>query len=250
MAGILLAVDLQPASVAAAARARLVTDATGARLSALHISDGDDLAEAESFGREQGLEMTVLPGEPAATILQIAQSEQPDLVVVGAHRARFFRDLTTTALAEKLLAELHCPLLVVTGPPAAGYVRAVVGVNPEAGPPEHLEAARRFAPQAAVVAVHAFHLVMGDRYADLEAAEQREQEVALQRYLDGHGAKVDAALVLDGGPAQVLQNAARDRKADLVVLGAPSHLGLAGRILGSAVTDLLADPPCDVLIVP
>ncbi len=57
------------------------------------------------------------------------------------------------------------------------------------------------------------------------------------------------ALVLEGvDAAAMLQHAAREREADLLVLGS-SHRGRLGRVaLGSAAVEALHDPPCPVAI--
>lgn len=56
-------------------------------------------------------------------------------------------------------------------------------------------------------------------------------------------------LALDGSAPQVLADVARERGADLIVVGSRG-LGRMRAMIGSAVLGLLHDAPCPVLVVP
>ncbi len=63
------------------------------------------------------------------------------------------------------------------------------------------------------------------------------------------GATVAAALLLEGEPAAALVKTARDRKAELLVVGARHDRSLAERLLGTVATEVTKRAKCDVLIV-
>lgn len=63
------------------------------------------------------------------------------------------------------------------------------------------------------------------------------------------GAKVEAALLVDGDPSAVLVETATRRSADLVVLGAIHDRSLADRLLGTVATEVTKRAACDVLVV-
>lgn len=63
------------------------------------------------------------------------------------------------------------------------------------------------------------------------------------------GATVAAALTVEGEPAVALVKAARERNAELLVIGATHDRSLAGRLLGTVGTEVVKQAPCDVLIV-
>ena len=63
------------------------------------------------------------------------------------------------------------------------------------------------------------------------------------------GATVAAALLVEGDAASALLKIAKDRKAELLVIGARHDRSIAERLLGTVATELTTDATCDVLIV-
>ncbi len=55
--------------------------------------------------------------------------------------------------------------------------------------------------------------------------------------------------LVEGNPRDALPFFARERKADLVVMGAIARWGLARKIIGNTAEKVLDDLPCDILIV-
>jgi nucleotide-binding universal stress UspA family protein len=64
-----------------------------------------------------------------------------------------------------------------------------------------------------------------------------------------HGATISAALLVDGEPATALLDAAKERAADLVVVGALRDTSIADRLLGSVATEVVRRAECEVLVV-
>lgn len=63
------------------------------------------------------------------------------------------------------------------------------------------------------------------------------------------GATISAALLVDGEPASALLSTAKDRGADLVVVGALRDAGIAERLLGTVATEVVRRADCEVLVV-
>ncbi len=79
-------------------------------------------------------------------------------------------------------------------------------------------------------------------------AEHVEELKHAQSYLQGEGLQADYVPAI-GRPADTIAQLARDRDADLIVLGTRQP-GVIGRLLGQSVTDSVAHKVhCDVLIV-
>jgi nucleotide-binding universal stress UspA family protein len=69
-----------------------------------------------------------------------------------------------------------------------------------------------------------------------------------QAYLEGEGVRADYVAAM-GHPAQTIAELAKERDADLIVLGT-REVNLLGRLLGQSVSDQVAHQVhCDVLIV-
>ena len=71
---------------------------------------------------------------------------------------------------------------------------------------------------------------------------------ALVRKAKQTGIRVKS-LLLDGVPHERIAQAARSRKADLIVIGTHGRTGLAKLFLGSVASRVLAVAPCPVLTV-
>ncbi len=56
-------------------------------------------------------------------------------------------------------------------------------------------------------------------------------------------------LVCEGEPPEVITNIARERDADLIVMGTYGRRGLKRMIMGSVTSDVIINSPCDVLVV-
>ncbi len=63
------------------------------------------------------------------------------------------------------------------------------------------------------------------------------------------GATVAAALLVEGDAANALIKVARERQAELLVIGARHKRSIAERLLGTVATELVKDSTCDLLIV-
>lgn len=63
------------------------------------------------------------------------------------------------------------------------------------------------------------------------------------------GATVAAALLMEGDAAAALIETARNRGAEVIVLGAHYDRSLAERLLGTVATEVVKRATCDVLIV-
>jgi len=78
-------------------------------------------------------------------------------------------------------------------------------------------------------------------------AEEAKRLAERQQQLQAHGITVD--LVHRGGPpGEVVTDVARERAADLIVVGTHGHTGIQRFLLGSVATSVLRNAPCDVLV--
>jgi nucleotide-binding universal stress UspA family protein len=64
-----------------------------------------------------------------------------------------------------------------------------------------------------------------------------------------HAATITAALLIDAEPATALLTVAKERSADLIVVGAVRDTGIADRLLGTVATEVVRRAPCEVLVV-
>lgn len=221
-----------------------------------------ETAGARLEGRWPDLTVRVAEGDPHEQLLRAAAEWKADLVVVGlgsdGHQA-----LSAGSVARIAAHHLECSALLAAGPPEA--VRTIVlGMDGSASARQavRLISLVGIAPPPRVLALgivdtswrRAIDLeelpvtALGAVHA-IEARQVAEARAALARGTAGLAGRaiVESDVVL-GSPIQALLDAARERRADLIAIG---HQGLepVRRLpLGSVAAQLLATPPCSLLI--
>lgn len=145
---ILVAVDFSDCSVAAAKQALALGSPLGAQLDVIHTYDVPTFvaphavmfttdfeaplsAQVERQATEQlatfcqrvglsdypGITTRVLLGPAGPVILDVAEHEHPDLIVIGTHGRTGVARLLMGSTAEKVLRHAKCPVLTVKAPP-------------------------------------------------------------------------------------------------------------------------------------
>lgn len=133
---ILYATDYSPASEPAFEIARSLARDNGAKLVILHVSHLEAAPVGELFdeepappeAEEQRLKALVQqsgdidcecrwrhcePGHEADTIVETAQQEHADMIVVGTHGRHGLTHLLTGSVAEKVVRDAQCPVLAI-----------------------------------------------------------------------------------------------------------------------------------------
>lgn len=110
---------------------------------------------------------------------------------------------------------------------------------------------------ASLHAIHVTETFVGPRVSGLNAHTDEDQivarirretaDVAIER---GIRTSIDVVAAHTGGTAERIAQIARDRGADLLVVGTRGRSALAGTLLGSVTQRLLHLAPCPVLAVP
>ena len=103
-----------------------------------------------------------------------------------------------------------------------------------------------------VVGVYSEAYVPAPAYVE-EANEgmvRRHQEIAsgAERQLQGLGLATEAR-ILHGDPRTELVDAAREQRADLLVLGSHGRTGMSKLLMGSVASYVVTHAPCSVMVV-
>lgn len=81
----------------------------------------DQLHQIQSPDPAVSVQHLLVEGDPATAILQVAQEQECDLIVMGTHGRTGLGRLLMGSVAEKVLREATCPVLTVKTPfPAEG----------------------------------------------------------------------------------------------------------------------------------
>ena len=235
-------------------------------------------AEARRFAMEAGCAapgpaVVVDCGRPADEIAARVQRDRPNLLVIGTHGTSGFRHLVLGSVTEKVLRQVACPVLTVPPHvrlPAAPlpFRRIVCAVDFSEWSLAALDLAAQLAApvDATLIAVHAIEWPWPEPPApDFEHLPAPQAE-ALREYrrtaTENATGRLAAAvqgviarrtnvesLVEHGKGYERILAVARDRAADLIVLGVHGRSTLDVALFGSTANQVVRHADCPVLTV-
>ncbi|MDV7391115.1 universal stress protein, partial [Arthrospira platensis SPKY1] len=164
--------------------------------------------------------------------------------------------------AERLLRQIHKPILVVKNEAATPYQRVLVAVDFSPHSRRALAGGTALAPQGEIHLAHVFEALfeVEMRYASVteetiqeyRARARAQAEADLQRFIDACGVddgRLHRSIEQGGHVPTKLLDKAREIGADLVVVGKHGQSLTEALLLGSVTLHLLAACPCDVLVM-
>jgi len=263
---ILAATDMSPASVRAMGYARLFDELFGAATAVLHSRYFDmppyftqsqtrtllnELKKSRKAAEAQVAEMAskalgfkpktfIVEKPPVDAILKTAADLDADLLVIGTHGKTGLKKLWLGSVAENVLRLSDRPVLAVgprAGKPALRRILAPVGWG-ETG-----SQSRDYAVALAQAA--GAHLIL------LNAAEGGRRDGACPWSRDEIEKRCEFSEVQDAShPVESILRAARERKADLIVMGAQKTPSFIGSLFSSTTERVMRLTEAPLLLVP
>jgi nucleotide-binding universal stress UspA family protein len=222
----------------------------------------DQLSSDAAIHRGVSAHARVVEGNPLAVITAEADALDAQLVVLGARGEAFLRHALLGSTAARLLRKTaRRPVLVVKQAPHEDYRCVLVAVDFSPASLLSIAAARRLAPDAELVLLHAFELpyegkltlagvddALVRRYLSTEAERCRRRmlELATAAGLDPGSC---TARVVHGDPAQQTSALEQEVDADLIVVGKHGSHIAEELLLGSVTKHVLAESQGDVLVI-
>ncbi|WP_147105999.1 universal stress protein [Tateyamaria sp. syn59] len=273
LTSILVATDLSTRSDRAVRRAAHIARAHGAALTVLTVMDDampaeviDTLHAKTRAALERfvgsvcvGVNVTIKaePGDPTTDILH-ACAGGIDLLVMGTHRVRPFLDLLRETTMQRIVRHTATPVLLVTDRADHHYVNVIAACDFSPASSGAIRMAHAIADEAKIHPVHALNVPYAGRLSRtqaagdaIEASFRKEAEASARSWLASETlptAHMSDIEILPGSPLPILRSKVELGDIDLVAVGAHGRVGSARSLLGSLATDLMRDPPCDVLI--
>jgi len=204
-------------------------------------------------------------GHAADEIIQAAETQSPDLLVLGSRGVGTITRFFLGSVAERVARHAPCPVLVAR-PPQGDFDRVVIGVDGSDCASHAADWLRRF-PLPSVCKVRIVNvlfpaediaracqmsaLTFGEDPRELSEslrlqAQERLEAVAASFTESGRAAETE---LRSGHGALGLLQAAEDWKADLVVVGSHGQSALERFLLGSVSEHVLRHAHSSVLIV-
>ncbi len=275
---ILLAVECRRADDGAVNAAVQLANAFGAQLTLLHVVEATHPAiqlyrmqDAEPYmeqlanhiaSRQVTVAQSVVKlGTPAQTIIDVAQEQNADLIVIGAGEQRGSAGFALGPIAEAVTGHAPQPVLAVRpGDPELHFKKILCPVDQSRTSFRGLQNAVQLAkaigselfvlsviPEVSWLTAAAETGVITD--ARLEYASEWTQE--FEQFLQ----KVDfsdvawKSEVRYGVPQDEIVAAANELGSDLIIMGATGRTGLVQVLLGSTTRRLMRVMPCSLLTV-
>jgi nucleotide-binding universal stress UspA family protein len=271
---IAVAVSFSPRCQSVLAEAKRLSDSVGAALLLLHI--GNKTSEKEQELDEMMQEVGVnaqhsrviwMEGEPVDTILKLCKLNIVDLLVLGALEKENILKFYIGSIARSISRKAKCSVLLLTNPTDKPQKFKKIFVNGVENPKTihtintSLYLAKHLKTKDVTIVNEVDVPGLAMAIADDSIASQskeikrnftEESEETLQTILDKCDA-TDVSLTnktIKGKPGYAISKFAKDKKADLLVINSPdTHLNVFDRIFTHDIEYILADLPCNVLII-
>lgn len=200
-------------------------------------------------------------GETFAEIINHAEKVKAGLIVMGMHGKVKMLDMFVGTTIERVIRKGIKPVLMVKDTPVDGYKNVLVGTDFSAGSKQAFHIALELAPKSTFHLVHCYgfpNIYMGDHMA--QHAEDVIANLAgdrLERFVKQNKRMLKKYNVtpekfnfskVKGDTSSSLISVASKVKSDLITIGTYSNVSLMPYKLGGTARDILASPPCDVLV--
>jgi nucleotide-binding universal stress UspA family protein len=225
------------------------------------------LDETANRVREAGIGVTtdLKLGVPSRSIVETAEAEEADLVILGTRGLTGVEHLLLGSTAERVVQHASCPVLAVhpSDTERSPEVRSILvptdfSQDAELATHAALDLLRKQPEETRLTLLHVYHLpfeytaygtvpTSWDYYKDVEgSADERIQEIA--------GPLAEEGLVIEtrteeGYPPEVIVSTAKSIGCDLIAMGTHGRTGLAHLLLGSTAERVVQTAECPVLTV-
>ena len=204
------------------------------------------------------VETELAQGEPAQEILRVADERDIDLVVMGALGKP--HDFLMGSVSQKVVSLAVTDVLVVRATPPeperAERFRTLVAVDGSRGSEAgiHAFAGKLRARDAQIRLVHVIDALPSLR--ELSSERERAEALLTRRALElmGRARELLKRYGLEaecesrrGSPAAQILEVARERDAELIVVGSRGQTGFRDMVLGTITQRVLRNAPCSVL---
>lgn len=203
----------------------------------------------------------LIRGEPFLEIVRHSQAAGAELVVLGRHGMRRFRELLIGSTADRVIRKGGTPVLVVGGAVRGPYRRALVAMDLSDASRCALRLAERLlAPATRTIhVVHAYEVphaqvlsrvaLAPDRVAYQRQCRESARTAVTEMFDAVPGPPLARELALRrGDPRSVVLATARRERADLIAVGTHGRTRLADVLIGSVADAVIRHAKGDVLV--
>ncbi len=216
------------------------------------------LGKAMEMAEAEGVQIrpVCVMGEPYEAIVEIAEDEGRDLIIMGVRGAGLVQRLLVGSTTARVIGYSSQDVLVVPAKGAIGWDKILVATDgseySRKAVDKSLDLLKYFGGTLTVVAVLE---ISPHIYA--VAPEVVEEKIKLpQKYVAeveelaaSRGLQVEGLVREAESANEVITDVARQQNIDLIVVGSHGRTGLKRLLMGSVTESVIAHSPCPVLVV-
>jgi len=220
----------------------------------------DELAAHLAASHACNIDTRLLQGAALTVLSELAESEQVDLLVMGARGSHFVQEALLGSTTERVLRKSRRPLLAVKQRPLSPYRRVLAPVDFSDHAAAAINAAHAWLPNADFVLLHAFEVELESTFRLAGLDEEKIHQYRIQAResaqaemdefvgkLNVPAARLTRQFVHGAASLRILeQEQALD--ADLIVMGKHGQSVMEELLLGSVTKHVLAQSASDVFI--
>jgi len=194
-------------------------------------------------------------GEPHERIIDLAQAENCDLIVIGRRGLRRLERVLVGSVTARVIGYSPIDVLVVTRDTTVGFKKVLIATDgsrySEAAQMRAIDFAGSYGGE--LVAVSAVD-VPPELYAESpktveELVKKAKTYVeAVKKEAEQAGIKTET-IVREGEAYRVITDTAKETGANIIVMGSHGRTGLKRLLMGSVTEKVIGHTPCPVLVV-
>ena len=199
-------------------------------------------------------------GSALAALVELTETRQTDLLVMGVRGAHFMRELLLGSTTERVLRKSRRPLLAVKQRPHSPYRRILAPVDFSAHAAAAVTAAHAWLPDADIVLLHAFEVELestfqlagmsDDQIHAFRIQARNAAQEAMNAFIDSlqvPAHRITREFVHGPATLRILEHE-QAMDADLIVMGKHGQSVMEELLLGSISKHVLTHSSSDVFI--
>lgn len=211
---------------------------------------GDELERLvnETISAETAYEVTILEGHPAERILEYAEQQRPDLIVMGSHGRSGFARMRLGSVAENVVQQTSIPTLVVRAPGGKPAPRKISSVLCPVTFDEHAD--QGILISAALASTTGAHLIVMHVEEGGLSSDGIEKQLCdlVPNNVKGHCEVIE--VIRHGNAAEQILLVTREHDADIITLTARHRRFLDVTVIGNTTEKVMRHADSAVLVLP
>ena len=225
----------------------------------------DRLEQVKSKAAKEGVECEIIARHtesPFQAIIEEAEKKQADMIIMGRRGRTGIRRLLMGSVTAKVIGYSPCNVLVVPRLAEIKYEKILVATDGSkysaAAASEAIGIAKRCGAELFIISVVPTETASP---FDIVHSEMQHEMIAQKEFRDGEknvndllviakqeGVKVEGHII-QGRPYEAIVENAREKGADLIVMGSHGRTGMERLLMGSVTERVVGNADCSVLVV-